>query len=71
MKSFYSILFFILSSFVITSKASTEAQYEAVMPIDGGSYKIWVKEVTGFDKNDPVNGYSGIIGTPITGLSVN
>jgi len=71
MKSFYLILFFILASFVIISKASTELQISDEMPIQGGGYKIWVDEVTGFNKDDPNNGYAGVLGKPITSLRVS
>jgi len=56
---------------VIISKASTELQISDEMPIQGGGYKIWVDEVTGFNKDDPNNGYAGVLGKPITSLRVS
>ncbi len=55
MKSLSLILYFILSILIIKSEAS----------------KVWLPQVTGFNKNDANNGYAGVIGRPITGLRVS
>jgi len=70
MKSYYLSIFFILTTFVITLKASTINQINDKYKIDGGGYKVWLDEVNGYNKTDPVNGYAGIIGEPITSLRV-
>jgi len=56
---------------VITSKANIEGQVNEKKWIEGGGYKVWLNEVNGFDKNDPVNGYAGILGKPITSIRVD
>jgi len=71
MKSLSLIVLFILTIFVITSKANIEGQINEKMPIQGGGYKVWLNEVNGFDQNDPVNGYAGILGKPITSIRVD
>jgi len=72
MKSIYLTIFFILIIFVITSEANVKNQINNVEYIpETGKYKVWLKEVSGYDQNDPVNGYAGIIGEPITSLRVS
>jgi len=58
---------------VITSKANNDEQLFEKIAINGGKdgFKIWLKEVTGYNKNDPDNGYAGVLGKPITGLRIN
>ena len=68
MKSIYLIIFFILIILVLTSKANIEGQINNKMSIRGGGYKTWLDEVNGYDKNDPVNRYAGIIGKSITSI---
>jgi len=55
MRSFKLILFFILGLLAFTSEAK----------------KSWLSPVTGYKKNDAKNGYAGIIGRAITGLTVS
>jgi len=64
------IIFFILIIFVINSEASTKEQVNDCKPIDGGTFKVWLNEVSGFNRNDKVNGYSGVIGEQITSLRI-
>jgi len=71
MKSILLIIFIIFVIFAITSKANIESQVNERMPIDGGGYKTWLNEVSGYDQNDSANGYAGIIGEPITSLRVS
>jgi len=69
--SIYLIVFFILAIFVITSEANIEGQINDKMSISGGGFKTWLNEVNGYDQNDPVNGYAGIIGEPITSIRIS
>jgi len=71
MKSVCLIIFFILSIFIITTEANVEGQLYNQMIIQSGGYKTWLNPVTGYDKNDSANGYAGLIGEPITSLSIN
>jgi len=58
---------------VITSEANVKDQIDTETDIykGDGDTKVWLKEVTGYDENDPVNGYAGILGKPITSLRVS
>jgi len=55
MKSISLILFFVLTILVITSEAT----------------KKWLPIVNGYNKNDAINGYAGLMGKAITGLRVS
>lgn len=55
MRSYNIILIFILTLFVITSKAE----------------KKWLGDIKGYNKNDANYGYAGMIGREITGLRVS
>ncbi len=71
MKSLSLVIYFVLAIFVITSETSTIDQIDEKKKIDNTSNKVWLKEVDGYDKNDRVNGYAGIIGKPITSIRVS
>jgi len=72
MKSIISVIVLcILVIFVTPSEANTEEQINERMSIRSGGYKVWLDQVTGFDKNDAVNGYAGIFGKPITSLRIS
>jgi len=71
MKSYYFIIFLLWTFLVISSKASTINQINDKYKIEGGGYKVWLSEVNGYNKTDPVNGYAGILGEPITSLRIN
>jgi len=71
MKSKYLFIFYIINIFVIISKASVRKDFEDEQPVVGNKYKIWVREIGGYDSNDPFDGFAGIFGEPITNLRVN
>jgi len=73
MKPFYLSIFLILVIFVITSKAHIKNIFTEKKPINGGGtngYKIWLLPVSGYDKNNSKEGYSGVIGENITSIYI-
>lgn len=42
-----------------------------ILIIQSEAAKIWLPHVTGYNKNDANNGYAGIFGRAITGLTVS
>jgi len=60
-----------LAVFVISAEANTKDQIDDKMIISDGGYKVWLKEVNRYDKNDPINGYAGIFGEPVTNIRIS
>jgi len=56
---------------MIISEANIKGQIYNKMSLRSGGYKTWLKEVSGYNINDPENGYAGILGESITSLSMS
>jgi len=75
MKSFNLIIFYIFVIFVISSEASvikTEKDIDAELSFNNGNnYKVWLREVKGYNENDASEGYAGIFGEPVTSIRIS
>jgi len=75
MKSFYLITLYILIIFVIISNASVISNNNDVAAElefnNYKNYKVWLREVEGYDENNHSDGYAGIIGVPITSIRID
>jgi len=71
MKSFSLFKLFLLAVFVISAEANTKDQINQKITIDNGGYKVWLNEVSGYDRNDPLNGYAGVLGNEISSIRID
>jgi len=70
MKSCSLFKLFLLSVLVISTEANIISQINDKHKINLVGYKVWLNEVNGYDKNDPLNGYAGILGKEVISIRV-